>query len=725
MQGLVTERAVAGLATTTPRSVRRRACELITEHAPRVATNGRQPRLYQIRSLSPKLQEAWLAEQQKSVDHQPAEEPVDVALTLPTGLNFSAEDEAEAKRRYGIIEAILAPDRFQQLWIQNELQKSKLIDFLAREHQLGRRTIYGWLKAFEGKGLAGLIRKGRSDKGIPQSLNQMALEFIVAQALPRPGIFGEASIREIYRAYHEERTWRAAHADKKLTGFDERNYARYVDPETGCLKPSVQLPDASYETFRFWYRKIPEPVKVLARQGKDAFHNSQEVLSFRSLSEIQPLDYLVMDDRRLDIFCLVRSRDGWTLLRPWLTAALDMRTRKWLAWAIVQVPSSDSIASVLKQVFVKWGVPQAVYWDNGKTYTCEWLEGRNPRTRSAPCVGELKTGMRGVLETLGVRIHHAIVRRARSKLIEPQFVNVANYDRTLPWWCGHKPTARPERFQGLLDDHERWLQGKLANPPFPTIEQVADLYNEFLESLNEREHSGEGMQKILPTGRGWLCPNEAWEILIPKVKRRTVPADVLQFCFHKRRKVTVRHGELCLSFGGRQYHYRLTESPIELMRLNGREVEFTYDPLDLGLGVCYSQGRFVGLVTNVEARRMAADDFVQDERDRRASQRQIKNIIQTIHQQVYIPGVAERATRRAAVQPVRPDPERPEVPLAIPRPLLEASEAAERDKAFSFANAADEPDLIRQLDARAHQDDDPDDTEFQFFTRAENDPADA
>jgi len=105
--------------------------------------------------------------------------------------------------------------------------------------------------------------------------------------------------------------------------------------------------------------------------------------------------------------------------------------------------------------------------------------------------------------------------------------------------------------------------------------------------------------------------------------------------------------------------------------------------------------------------------------------RRPKKTIQVIHQQVYIPSVMERAARRAAVQPVRVDPERPEVPLAIPHPLLEASQAAERDKAFSFAGAADGADLIRQADARAYQDDDPDDTEFHFFTRGENGTANA
>ena len=145
-----------------------------------------------------------------------------------------------------------------------------------------------------------------------------------------------------------------------------------------------------------------------------------------------PMDYVVMDHRRLDIFCLIPKRQGgWTLARPWLTAAIDMRTRKWLAWAIVETPSSDSIATVLKRVFIDHGMPKALYWDNGKDFRCEWFEGRKRANREAPAVGELDPTWRGVLGTLAIRVHHAIVRNARAKLIEPNLPG----DRTSTGRC--------------------------------------------------------------------------------------------------------------------------------------------------------------------------------------------------------------------------------------------------------------------------------------------------
>jgi hypothetical protein len=90
------------------------------------------------------------------------------------------------------------------------------------------------------------------------------------------------------------------------------------------------------------------------------------------------------------------------------------------------------------------------------------------------------------------------------------------------------------------------------------------------------------MQKILIGGRGWNCPNEAWELLIPRVPRRTAPEEVIQLCFAKRRELTIRNGEVSATFGGKQYHYRF-ETRTSLLALNGRKVELAYDPLDLAV----------------------------------------------------------------------------------------------------------------------------------------------
>lgn len=634
----------------------------------------------------------------------PANRLAEVLIT-PTGPNLSAEDQAIAERRFAIIEPLIRPEKFGFSGT-----KGAIVEAISKKHGVPRSTIYSWCKSFkDGEGLPALVNKDRVDKGKPRSLNMAALEFILAAAAPRKGVTGIWSVKEIFRAYVEESAWRARHLGKRLAEPRAQEYLRYLD-EYGKLSPGAMLPQASYATFVRWFDRIPEMYKVMARSGNEAFANTQEILSFRNLTELLPLDYVVMDHRLLDLFCLLPQRDGWKLIRPWLTAAIDMRTRKWLAWAIVETPSSDSIASVLKQVFLKHGLPSALYWDNGKDFRCEWFEGKNRRAGSAPRVAELDEGMRGVLETLNIRVHHAIVRRARAKIIEPNFVNTANFDKSLPEWCGHKPTERPERFGDLMERHERWVEDReLEQRPFRTIAEIAWLYGEFLENdLNERPHTGEGMRKVTPTGLGWKCPNECWELLINQVPRRSADPEVIQFCFRKRRKTTIRHGEIRASFGGFEYHYRIVDAPTRLMSLNGREAEVAYDSHNLEMVAVYHEGSFIGLAKNIELRRMGEQIFVEDERLRRASRREVHQLIKRVHTAVPIASPEERALRRMEVKPERREPRRIEAQVALPGSIADGIEAVR--------NNDNEPQPERiDVEAVPRVAEQEDDAEFHFF----------
>ena len=626
----------------------------------------------EIRALGPIFGQALQGQPDKTGD-QAGESHLELVLKIPPGLNLSEQNRTEAERRYRIIEGFLKAER---------RDRANVLDSLVAQHGISRATLYGWVRGFNSAGLLGLVRKGRADKGEGRRVNTAALEFILATALPHPGVYGEYSAREIFRAYQEEKEWRAAHAARPLVEPQLSQYARYIDPKSGCFKTTAQLPKISCETIRLWLNRIPEPVKVYARKGPNAFGDSQEVLSYRDLAALQPLDFLVLDHRLLDVVCMTRSRTGWRLIRPWVTAAVDMRTRKWLASVIVETPSSDSIVSVLRRVFLDVGIPRACYFDNGRDYRSFWIEGRQAKSHRVKRVKDLGDAMQGILDNLGVRIYHAIIRRARSKIIEPGFISLANFERTLPWWCGHTPKSRPARFDALLEEHERWLKGEVNKPVFPTIEEVAAIFDDFLQSLNERERcGGEGMAKITPTGRGWMSPAEAWEALIGRVERRTISAELLGFCFQKRRRITVRHSEIQASFGGRMYHYRFVDSPVRLIELNGRAVELAYDPFDLGgLAAVYHEGRFLGLASCIELRKMGETAFVEDERARRAVRREVKKVISAVHQQIYVPGPIERLDRRRPVQPKRLDPPRVEVPVDIPAALVEAAQAMETQR---------------------------------------------
>ncbi len=284
---------------------------------------------------------------------------------------------------------------------------------------------------------------------------------------PKPGAngYGELSTRDAFVAYEDERRWRLGMAGLVLENGDARRLQNYVDQD-GRLLRDAHLPQVSYETFRRWVKRLPKPMLTLGRKGRAAFDNTEVPYSYRDLSKLKPLDWVVMDHRQLDIFCMTRrpqlrgrssAGGGWKLVRPWVTAALDMRTRRWLSWVIVEQPNSQSIATVVKRLLLEYGRPRAFYWDNGQDFECDWLN--------------------GVSQSLQVRVTHSIVKRARSKIIEPNFRALANFEKQTPWWTGHKPEARPEeRLEVLQRQQKRWVEGQDVERPFQILDEIAGLY---------------------------------------------------------------------------------------------------------------------------------------------------------------------------------------------------------------------------------------------------------
>jgi hypothetical protein len=152
----------------------------------------------------------------------------------------------------------------------------------------------------------------------------------------------------------------------------------------------------------------------------------------------------------------------------------------------------------------------------------------------------------------------------------------------------------------------------------------------------------------------------------------------------------------------------MQDSPTGLMTLNGRPVEFAYDPGDLETVAVYHGGTFVGLARNLELRGMGEQTFVEDEKLRNAYRRETKRIIAAVHQAVPIPDAEERALRRMEVAPRREEPIRPEVPFAVPPGIAAAVAAIDADK-----RGLAQPVHVERREAESRDDDE---SEFNFFT---------
>ena len=724
--------------------------------------NGNPVHHYDLRRLSAPAQLKW-ARRQKVVpidvgddggdEFMPwaQEEPAGgtgqlaLALTRPAGSNLSDAERAQAEPRLLAIEPLIGKKNREQ-----PLGKKALRQQVAKMNGVSERTLYSWEQrylgtaggAYEGmRGLPALVDHARADKGKPRLMNDAALDLLLHLTVPVDGLTGEMTIAEARRAYREERRLRDGYLQgvsrkgakvvpkaakgkskaeagedqetpKTVPVRDQERLAKYLDAQ-GRLLEEARLPAVSYWTFRNWWRELPEASRRLGRKGREAYINEDAPVSYRDYLKLKPLDFVVMDHRQLDITCMMPAKQGpgkgWRLGRPWITAAIDMRTRKWLAWVVVEQPDSGSIAAVLKRLLLDHGLPKRFYWDNGQDFECDWLD--------------------GVLKSLGIKVTHSLVRRARSKMIEPNFKALASFERQTPWWCGHRPDARPERHEELVAEHNDWMAAGREEAvirdscsvtreehkapkrrPFLTLDEVREMYGLLMPDLNAQPHSGRGMETVTPEGTGRMSPAECWDGLIGGVVRRKVPTNTLLFLFREKRTVTVKHSQIKISHHGQPFIYEpaADADPLALLPFNEKKVEINLDRLDLQTIAVFYKGDFICLAQNMALRGMGAETFKEDEANRRRGHRLLRDLIQAAHGQVSVPGPVERLRRRAASrEAVAESPEqRPEVTVAYPEAERAVAAAAGDGFRFSRSTARVESAVVEA---------DPADSEFEFF----------
>ena len=632
MTTLVPLREVQRASGLTSRHIARMRRKLGTRPCP----EGRRERNGRVQQVCPidKLPVAW---QKSLLEESPA--------IAPAAVERSAH--ATAEFRYRVIQPLL------------DNSTAAKVREAAAEQGIPERTLWRWISDYRQRGYNALAGKKRRDAGERRALTPEAIAWL-RDSIREDGT-AQLSAAELHRAYCEHVRW------------TKHRLAR--GESAGPLFPPV-----SRRTIYDWYSKdTSRSAKRLAQLGLKAFSDTEEPVSYRDYDSIGLLEYVVMDHRMLDIWSLVEDRKrGWRLIRPWVTAALDMRSRRWLAWTIIEVPSSDSIATVLKRVILDHGVPANVYWDNGKDFRCEWFEGPHQHHRRAPRIDGMRPAVGGVLGSLGIGVTHALPFRARSKNIEANFGRLSRMDRSLPVWCGNKPTARPDRFdRELLKAHRAWMESESPKRVFPTIDEVRDVYDEFFTELNHRPIDGPGMAAATPRGMEDVSPLAKWAELAPATKFTAADPQQVQFAFLRPlpRLITVEQSAISVKFGVKRFHYRLRGDTLGLMSLNGRQVEVRTDALDLETVAVYlddgSQNRpFIGLADNAELRGMGTEDFLAEERERAAGRRMVRDHLERLPDldDPYV-GAVERSRRRSEM---RGDTRRPpvhEVTLAQAMPL--------------------------------------------------------
>ncbi|HSW50569.1 MAG TPA: Mu transposase C-terminal domain-containing protein [Bryobacteraceae bacterium] len=381
--------------------------------------------------------------------------------------------------------------------------------------KVSRKTLFNWLRDYRQDGLAGLLdqrwlQSRKADQETDPFLQELRQQYLTLRRLKKQVCWEIAMLKA------SEQGWEI---------HSYRSACRYLD-------------------------SIPKAVVLKYRFGEEAYVNDAEPYLQGDYSVLTSNEIWNGDHHRMDVWCLHQDK----LVRPWLTAWQDLRSRKIVGWYMAaHDPNTESILFALQPAVLEHGVPEKVQVDNGKDYDSFALQGRTKRQRFSGDFDPAR--LQGVFGALGIDARNVLPYHGQSKPIERFFGTLEDrFGRTFPTYCGQDPAHRPEDLQAKLDAGQA-----------PTLEEFIAAFTAWLEhDYHQKGHTGDAMD-----GR---TPSAVWQAELSV--KRTAPADLLEFLMLPRsRPVKVTQN------GVTWKHLRY--SAPELLKLRGQEVILAYDPRNI------------------------------------------------------------------------------------------------------------------------------------------------
>lgn len=230
--------------------------------------------------------------------------------------------------------------RFQLL--QPYLEGRTSLKSIVEVHRISRRTAQRWVKQYREKGLAGLVRQPRSDRG-QRRIEEELQQLIEAMALQKTRPTAAAIHRQIAPIAVQQ-------------GWSVPSY-ECVNAIVQALKPDLML---------------------LAHKGSRAYQQAYDLLYRREASA--PNEIWQADHTCMNIWLV--TEDGDTM-RPWLTIIEDDYSRCIAGYDIwFEHPNILNTCLTLRQAIwrksdPRWsicGIPAIFYTDHGSDFTSNQLE---------------------------------------------------------------------------------------------------------------------------------------------------------------------------------------------------------------------------------------------------------------------------------------------------------------------------------------------------------------
>jgi len=298
--------------------------------------------------------------------------------------------------------------------------------------------------------------------------------------------------------------------------------------------------------------------------GEKAYHDRFDPYITRDYTLFRPMEWGVGDHHLFDFVIKHKGR----IFRPWLTAFIDMRSRKITGWHIDIVPNTLTILRALSMSVENCGTFDNLLIDNGKDFRSHWFAGSAWKNRKMKLDKETCDLVEGVLHDCGTIAHFCLPYRGQSKPIERFFRTVIElFSKRMPTYVGSNTADRPD------ETHLYWgsINGRDKIEVTLTLEDVRRQFKELADWFNSCwNHSGNGMDN--------KTPDRVYEE--NRGPRKEISEEMRRYIFTRREKRTVQKNGVTID--GIEYY-----NP-QMVQCIGSQIEVRRDIDKIGTVSLYS-----------------------------------------------------------------------------------------------------------------------------------------
>lgn len=235
-----------------------------------------------------------------------------------------------------------------------------------------------------------------------------------------------------------------------------------------------EYPDIpSVYAFHRKVKKIPEYALLRYREGEHAFRDMLPSMD-RDKKDIGSNDVWFSDHHHIDVF--TKNEERSKPCRMWLTVFFDARSNKVISYICRNAdPDAAVIKQTLKKGMEEHGVPNELYFDNGKDY----------RSKAFRQDFELS-----LVHQIGIENIYATPYHGQAKTVERFFKTFTErFCKMLPTYTGKDAKNRPEMMQVSDED---------IMAIAPSIEEFLFCLDNYMEDYNHTPSRGKDLDGKSP-----------------------------------------------------------------------------------------------------------------------------------------------------------------------------------------------------------------------------------